>query len=188
MNFELIIFNSEALPRRYGKDIIPILNIGRVSEAARNKPAREYINGQLIQKPIPQGKHSTIQTELSTAINAAVKPQRIARAFSELWCTFGERSTVPDVSVFSWDRIPRDENGAIANAFDAAPDWTIEILSSDQSQTKVTKHILHCLRHKTQIGWLIDPDEQTVFVYLPEQQTQVFDQPEELPSYTFFCQ
>jgi len=27
---------------------------------------------------------------------------------------------------------------------------------------------------------LIDPDEQTVFVYLPKQQTQVFDEPDEL--------
>jgi len=29
------------------------------------------------------------------------------------------------------------------------------------------------------MGWLIDPDEQTVFVYLPKQQTEVFDKPEE---------
>jgi len=144
------------------------------------KPASEYIDGQIIQKPMPQGKHSTIQTELSTAINAVVKPQRIARAFSELRCTFGGRSTVPDVSVFIQDRIPRDRNGEIANVFQTAPDWTIEILSPDQSQTKVTKNILHCLKYETQMGWLIDPDEQTVFVYVEKQQTQVFDEPEAL--------
>lgn len=143
------------------------------------KPASEYIDGQIIQKPMPQGKHSTIQTELSTAINAVFKPRRIARAFAELRCTFGGRSTVPDVSVFTWDRIPRDENGEIANVFQAAPDWTIEILSPYQSQTKVTKNILHCLKYKTQMGWLIDPDEQTVFVYLLKQQTEVCDEPEQ---------
>lgn len=86
---------------------------------------------------------------------------RIARAFPELRCTFGGRSTVPDVSVFTWDRIPRDRNGAIANVFQAAPDWTIEILSPEQSQTKVTKNILHCLKYETQMGWSIDPEEQT---------------------------
>lgn len=144
------------------------------------KPASEYIDGKIIQKPMPQGKHSTIQTELSTAINAVMKPRRIARAFSELRCTFCGRSTVPDVSVFAWGRIPRDENGEIGNVFQLAPDWTIEILSPDQSVTKVTKNILHCLKHETQMGWLIDPDEQTVFVYLPKQQTEVFDEPEEL--------
>jgi Uma2 family endonuclease len=133
-----------------------------------------------------QGKHSTIQTEFSTTINAVLKPQQIARAFLELRCTFGGRSTVPDVSAFTWKRVPRDQNGEVANTFSIAPDWTIEILSPDQSQTKVTKNILHCLNHGTQMGWLIDPDEQTVFVYLPKRQPEVFDQLEQpLPTPSF---
>lgn len=140
------------------------------------KPASEYIDGQIIQKPMPQGKHSVIQGELVSAINGVTKPQRLARAFPELRCTVGDRSTVPDIAVVVWNRIPRDGKGEVANAFLLAPDWTIEILSPDQSQTKVTKNILHCLKHGTQMGWLIDPDEQTVFVYHPGQETVVFDQ------------
>ncbi|MEM7557313.1 MAG: Uma2 family endonuclease, partial [Cyanobacteria bacterium P01_A01_bin.84] len=131
--------------------------------------------GKIIQKPMPQGKHSTIQTEESAAINVALKPQRIARAFTELRCTFGGRSIIPDISVFSWKRIPRDENGEISNIFTYPPDWSIEILSPDQSQTKVVKNILHCLKYQTQMGWLIDPEEQTVFVYFGET-IQVFDE------------
>lgn len=142
------------------------------------KPASEYIDGRIIQKPMPQGEHSAIQTEFAAAINAILKPQRIARAFSELRCTFGGRSIVPDISVFTWERIPRKENGGVANVFSTAPDWTIEILSPDQSQTKVTKNILHCLKYETQMGWLIDPEEQSVFVYLPDRPTEVFDEPE----------
>ncbi|MBD1837291.1 Uma2 family endonuclease [Coleofasciculus sp. FACHB-64] len=143
------------------------------------KPASEYIEGQIILKPMPQGKHSIIQTELPTVINTVVKPQRVARAFSELRCTFGGRSIVPDVSVFIWDKIPRDDNGEITNVFQIAPDWVIEILSPDQSQTKVTKNILHCLKYATLMGWLIDPKEQTVFVYLPTQLLELFDEPEQ---------
>lgn len=45
------------------------------------KPASEYIDGQIIQKPMPQGKHSSIQGELVPAINSIVKPQRLARHF-----------------------------------------------------------------------------------------------------------
>jgi Uma2 family endonuclease len=144
------------------------------------EPASEYIDGQIIQKPMPQGKHSVIRGELVTVINAVVKPQKIARVFPELRCTFDGRSIVPDVSVFVWNRIPRDESGAIANVFQAASDWIIEILSPDQSATKVTKKILHSLKHETQMGWLIDPDEQTIFVYQPKQQPEVFDEPEDL--------
>jgi Uma2 family endonuclease len=141
------------------------------------KPASEYIDGRITQKPIPQGKHSSIQTEFSTTVNVKLKSQRIARAFSELRCTFGGRLIVPDVSVFTWARISRDENGEIANVFQLAPNWVIEILSPDQNQTKVTKNILHCLNYGTEMGWLIDPDERTVFIFQPKQQTLVFDLP-----------
>ncbi|MEH1930029.1 Uma2 family endonuclease [Nostoc sp.] len=141
------------------------------------EPASEYIDGRIIQKPMPQGEHSAIQTELAPAINLVVKPKQIARAFCELRCSFGDnRSIVPDISVFTWDRIPRQENGRVANIFSIAPDWTIEILSCDQSQTKVTKNILHCLKYGTQMGWLIDPKEQSVFVYLPDQPTTFYEE------------
>jgi Uma2 family endonuclease len=42
------------------------------------EPASEYIEGQIIQKPMPHGEHSAIQTELAPAINRVVKPQKIA--------------------------------------------------------------------------------------------------------------
>ena len=89
------------------------------------KPASEYIDGHIIQKPMPQGKHSVIQGELVSIINRIVKAERIARAFPELRCTFGGRSTIPDIAIFRWNRIPRDERGEVANAFSAAPAWTI---------------------------------------------------------------
>lgn len=153
------------------------LNLDEFLKLPETEPASEYIDGSIIQKPMPQGEHSAIQTELAPAINLILKTKQIARAFSELRCTFGGRSTVPDISVFLWDRIPRKENGGVANTFSIAPDWTIEILSPDQSQTKVTKNILHCLQHGTQMGWLIDPDDKSVFVYLPDRPTTFYDRP-----------
>jgi Uma2 family endonuclease len=137
------------------------------------KPASEYINGEIIQKPMPQGKHSTLQGELVTTVNNVAKPQKIARAFPELRCTFGGRSIVPDVAVFAWQRIPVDEKGNIANVFNTYPDWTIEILSPEQSITKVTRNILHCLNHGTSLVWLINPEEYNVLIY-PHNQQPIF--------------
>jgi Uma2 family endonuclease len=144
------------------------------------KPASEFVDGQIIQKPMPQGKHSTIQRDLCTAIEIILKPVRIARAYPELRCTFAGRSTVPDVTVFTWERIPRDDDGKVANVFAIAPDWTIEILSPDQSQTKVVRNMLHCLSHGTQMGWLIDPEEELVFVYLADRTISVFETKDDL--------
>ena len=78
------------------------LTIREFLQLPETKPAKEFIDGQIIPKPMPQGKHSTIQGDLVPAINASLKPQRIARAYPELRCTFGSRSLVPDVSVFLW--------------------------------------------------------------------------------------
>lgn len=75
------------------------------------KPASEYIDGKIVQKLMPQGQHSTIQGELVTAINAVSKPLQSAWAFPELRCTFSGRSIVPDVAVFSWNRIPTNDDG-----------------------------------------------------------------------------
>jgi Uma2 family endonuclease len=141
------------------------------------KPASEFVDGQIIQKPMPQGKHSTIQSDFGTTVNGALKPAKIARAYPELRCTFGGRSIVPDLAVFTWERIPRDATGKVANVFTIAPDWTIEILSPDQSQTKVVRNILHCLDHGTQMGWLIDPEEEMIFVYFANRTIAVFDEP-----------
>lgn len=143
------------------------------------KPGSEFIDGQIFPKPMPQGKHSAIQSEFVPTVNRQLKPPKIARAFSELRCTFGGRSVIPDVSVFVWDRIVRDPSGEVANVFGIAPDWTIEILSPDQSQTKVVKNIVHCLKHGALMGWLIDPDDRTVFVYEPNREIAIFDQPDD---------
>ncbi|MFN6536542.1 MAG: Uma2 family endonuclease [Nostoc sp. EkiNYC01] len=145
-----------------------------------SKPASEYIDGEIIQKPMPQGKHSRLQGGLATAINHVTEPTKIALAFPELRCTFGGRSTVPDVVVFAWERIPVDEKGNIGNVFNTYPDWTIEILSPEQSTTKVTKNILHCLNHGSRLGWLIDPEEYSVLVYPPQQQPIYLENEEDI--------
>jgi Uma2 family endonuclease len=156
------------------------LTLTEFLQLPETEPASEYINGQVIQKPLPQGKHSTIQGELITAINAVAKPQHIAWAFPELRCTFGGRSIVPDIAIFTWSRIPLDEQGDIANVFAAHPDWTIEILSPDQSQTKVTSNILHCLNAGCQMSWLIDPDEKSILAYPAGEQPTFLQESEQL--------
>jgi Uma2 family endonuclease len=92
-------------------------------------------------------------------------------------CTFAGRSIVPDLAIFTWHHIPLDTSGKVTNAFATAPDWTPEILSPNQSQAKVVRNILHCLDHGTQMGWLIDPEEEMIFVYLANRTIAIFDKP-----------
>jgi Uma2 family endonuclease len=130
-----------------------------------DSPAWEFIQGEAIQKPMPGGKHSRLQSHLGSAINATNSPYE---AFPEFRCTVGGRSIVPDLVVLAKHQIPVDTNGEImSTGINVALDWMIEILSPEQSQMKVTRNILHSLRHGGQMGWLIDPDERVVLVYRP---------------------
>lgn len=150
------------------------------------EPESEYFDCEIIQKPMPKGKHSAIQGEFTAFINSALRAKRMARAFPELRCTFGGMSIVPDISVFRWENIMRDPDGKIANIFNIPPDWMIEILSPDQRQSKLIKKVLFALGHGTEMAWLVDPDEELIFIYRPNQALQMCDRPEHvLPSPSF---
>jgi len=145
------------------------------------KPASEFINGAVIQKPMPQGEHSRIQSKFCAAVNQVAEPQKIAYALPELRCVFGGDAIVPDVAVFRWERIPRTNSGRIANRFELHPDCAIEILSPEQSQTKVLGKLLHCSQHGTELGWLIDPEDESILVILPQQRVQILKGEIQLP-------
>jgi Uma2 family endonuclease len=145
------------------------------------EPASEYIDGQIYQKPMPKGKHSAIQTFLAPTINQVGTPQRIARAFTELRCTFGGRSIVPDITVFSWQRIPIDASGEIENEFKIPPDWTIEILSPEQSSTRFINNLLFCLNHGTELGWFLDPQERLIITFRSGEQPEIRQNEDNLP-------
>ena len=156
------------------------LTLEEFLQQPETKPAREYINGNIVQKPMPQGKHSRIQGKFVTTIETLYDTQPTALAFPELRCTFGGRSLVPDIVVLQWDRIPLDNRGEVANTISTYPDWTIEILSPGQSQTRVTDNILHCLEAGCHLGWLIDPDERCVLVFPPGKQPKIYQEEDEI--------
>jgi Uma2 family endonuclease len=145
------------------------------------QPAGEFFAGEISLKPMPQGKHSRLQAKICEQINQRSEPDEIALALPELRCSFNDRSIVPDVAVFRWPRIPFTGDGEVPNTFTAAPDWMIEILSPDQSQTKVIDKLVFCLEQGSELGWLIDPDERAVIGYLPDRLPRIYRGTDSLP-------
>jgi len=148
------------------------LTLAVLGTLPETKPASDYINGQIYQKPMPQGQYSALQSEIVTAINLIGKPQKVAYAFPELRCNFDNISIVPDIAVMRWETIPFLPNKRIANKILVPPDWIIEVLSPDQSPIKVMNKIGAAISNGTQLGWLISPEQELIMVYdgdrLPE--------------------
>ena len=157
------------------------ITLAEFLQLPETKPAKEYINGNIIQKPMPKGKHSRLQLRLCSTINETAENQKIASAFPELRCSFDTRSIVPDVAVFTWDRIPFDSEGEVLDDFLLPPDWNIEILSPDQSSNRVIGNILYSIEKGCQIGWLIDPSDRSILVFRPSQPPKLFKDREILP-------
>ncbi|MEA5571991.1 Uma2 family endonuclease [Calothrix sp. UHCC 0171] len=157
------------------------LSLDEFLKLPETKPASEYFDGGIYQKPMPQGQHSTLQVEFASTVNQVGKAKKLVYAFTELRCTFAGKSIVPDIAVFEWQKIPLDEKGRIANKFEIAPDWVIEILSPEQSANKVIRKILFCLQNGTKLGYFLDPDDESITVFQPNQLPEVKDKQDILP-------
>ncbi|MGF1486728.1 MAG: Uma2 family endonuclease [Prochloraceae cyanobacterium] len=116
-----------------------------------------------------------------TAINKIGKTKKLALALPELRCTFSARSLVPDIAVFEWQNIPRDSHSKIANKFEIAPDWIIEILFPEQSANRVINKISFCLNHGTKLGWLIDCEDESVSIFKANTTPNVKERDDILP-------
>lgn len=120
--------------------------------------AWEYVNGVALQKRL---------------LNALNNSSDEYTALPELRCTFGDRSVVPDGAVIAWNRIQINTAAKPEDNFTQAPDGTIEILSPDQTATRVIDNILHCLRHSCKLGWMLDPDERSILMFAPHQKPEI---------------
>ncbi len=156
-----------------------LLTLAEFLDLPETKPATEFMNGELRQKPMPQGKHSVLQALLVAFINSFLLTKGLALALTELRCTFSDRSLVPDIAVFRMDRVPWDKNGEIANQFTVPPDWVIEILPPEQSETRIINKLLFFVNHGTHTAWLINPAEKMVLVIDQDQKIAVFSEPEQ---------
>lgn len=160
------------------------LTLPECLEQPETKPASEYINGEIIQKSMPEGLHSLLQGNLCATINQVVEEPKLAYAFPELRCSFGGRSIVPDVAVFKWDRFPFTHEGEVPDNFDLPPNTAAEVLYPEQMPNRVLGNILHCLEHASHLGWFFGPDAISILVLLPQQQTGLSQGKQLLP---FFC-
>jgi Uma2 family endonuclease len=127
----------------------PTLTLEEFLGQPETEPASEFIDGRVEQKPMPQGKQSPFQLKSCQQVNHIAVVAQIAMALQELRFSFAGRSIVPDAVVF----IPFEPDGEVTNLFTTHPDRTVDILSPEQTATKVIRRILHCLHQRAELSW-----------------------------------
>lgn len=130
-------------------------------------PALEYVDGEVVQKVPPMTWHSLLQLEWASQLRGFARPRRLAHVLAEHRSTYGGRSTVPDVAVYRWGRIPRDASGRLVNAVTIPPDIAIEIRSPGQAVRELVERCRWYLEHDVRIALLTDPDDSTIRDFRP---------------------
>jgi Uma2 family endonuclease len=141
------------------------LSLEQFLHLPEEEPALEFEDGLVTRKVSPRGRHSRLQYKLAERINLAAEPPRLAMAFPELRTTFGGSSPVPDVSVYSWDRVPRTASGKLADDFREPPDLVIEIVSPRQGVNALIRRCLRFVERGVSIAALVDPEDESVSVF-----------------------
>lgn len=149
------------------------MTIDEFLKLPEEEPALEFEDGTVSQKVSPKGKHSRLQSEFEDHVRHPSEARKLAMAFPEIRTSFSGRSYVPDVAVYRWDRIPRDADGSIANDFVDPPDIAVEIVSPQQSVTALVRKCVWYVDHGVKIAVLIDPDDESVFLFRPGQPPEV---------------
>jgi Uma2 family endonuclease len=129
------------------------------------KPALEFEDGVVTQKVSPTIWHAALQAILVELINGFARPRKLARAFPELRTAWTGISRVPDVSIYTWDRIRRDAEGKlIFTRVSEPPDIAIEILSPSQRTNAMIRRLLSFVAAGVRAAALVDPDDESVVV------------------------
>jgi Uma2 family endonuclease len=117
----------------------------------------------------PKGSHSILQGRFLELINGFARSRRLALAFSELRDIFGGAAYVPDVSVYLWDRIPRDAAGLVADNCMEPPDIAIEIVSPAESVNSLVRRASWYVDNGVRVALVVDPDVLPVLAFGPNQ-------------------
>jgi Uma2 family endonuclease len=145
----------------------PVETLKQFLRRPEEKPALVYRDGAVTQKVAPKGVHSWLQSTLCRIIAEVVQPGRLAAVFTELRATFAGSSTVPDLSVFLWERVQVDGRGRIVEDFTIAPDITIEIISPGQTLKDLRELCQWYVDHGVGLALLVNPRNETIERFQP---------------------
>lgn len=121
------------------------------------KPYLEYVDGMVIQKPMPTEEHGILALELGAHLRDWSRPRK-GRVGVEVRMRQGDLPNyrLPDVSY--WDaRVPRGSA--------APPTLSVEIRSPDQTLAELRAKCRSLLAAGVAECWLLDPGSRSAFVF-----------------------
>ena len=129
------------------------------------KPYREFVCGEVFQKPMPNLDHSLLQRFFIVLLTRFLEGKSLGQVLPEFRCIFGpenrRRAYVPDVCFVLSSRLT-DKMYLYG-----APDLAIEVLSPDHHRPRLLEKVQAYLLYGTRLVWVVDPETESVTVESP---------------------
>ncbi len=125
----------------------------------------ELIEGELIEMPGPNINHGIITSRLIRALSDFLKLQGQSPdlALTNLAFELARKTApIPDAAYVTAERMAGAD---LSKAFPGPPDLAIEVMSPTDKWSEVIGKVRLYQRYQTRLIWIIDPFDQSVFVY-----------------------
>jgi Uma2 family endonuclease len=133
----------------------------------------ELIEGDLIEMPGPNHKHGIITSRLNRIMGnfLASNGQSPDLALTNMAFALSLKTAVnPDVAFIKEERAVGVD---LSKPFQGAPDLAIEVLSPTDKWSDVIAKVRLYQSYQVTLVWVVDPFDQSVFVYRPNQLTRL---------------
>jgi Uma2 family endonuclease len=137
----------------------------------------ELVRGEVVTMCRPGFRHGLIQARIARKLDEYATGRRFGRVTTESGLiTERGPDTVrgPDVAVWSFDRLPADQEPVGYPT--VAADLCVEIISPSDRPAQVQEKLVEYLARGVRMVWVIDPDERSVRVHRSPDDPELFDE------------
>ena len=145
------------------------LTIDEFLAISEEKPYREYLRGEVMEKPLGNDLHGSATARLITEFGnhldatgeGVVRNEVRHAARSEDWVY------LPDIHIHIRTGSEAELAPQPRGVVERAPDFGIEVLSPDDRPQRWIERVSLYMRAGTRLLWIVDPREETIRVYRP---------------------
>ena len=139
----------------------------------------EIVAGKVEIKEMPGLRSSGIAARIMVELGIYLKTNNIGRLYGAdaTFTTIQENERMADVALVFNEKL---KDGEPISKADFAPDLAVEVISPTDMNSKVVKKVREYFAAGVRRVWLVEPELETVTVYLSLNRTQIFYKSEEL--------
>ncbi|MDG3007942.1 Uma2 family endonuclease [Paludisphaera mucosa] len=171
-----------ALPRSV-RLVVDADDFATLCAANRDLRLERAADGGLIAMTPASSDGGGRNAELTIQLGIWNKASRLGKVFdSSTGFTLPDGAIrAPDVSWIArerWDRVPAEDRRRFAHV---VPDFAVELRSPSDAIKDMRVKMAEYLAHGVRLGWLIDPETQTVEIHRPGRDVETLTKPTTLP-------